>query len=510
MDNLQNLQVLFEQLSPTVFRLDITVPSERAVKILNDTYSELARHANISGFRPGKAPKNILNRHFGKDKIIKESSEGIVENTLWSVIRQKELTVVGRPRIDIDEWGGSEDFRYVATFEVIPQVPEIEYGDIQVKLPIRIIDDKLVDDHLHEIAVRFGSKTLITDRPARLGDIITIEFDGSVPDVMVETVEGEKAWHHFEESMKIELGSNKAIPGLEEALVGMELEEIREAEIKLPDDFADSRVRGKILKVKARLRAIVEVDPMELNDESIKERFKDLGIENLEQLKKVKKDELEAEYQRLDDLECRDQIKEYLSRRSDFPIPEGALRAEFYDLLDKVLTNLRGKGSDIEELLKPDNEEGLKLRKFSWLEAERRVRFNIHIMEIARREAIKVSEEEVANYIMYMGFRQGMKEKDLKSLLRDENFLASTHDEILKNKVLRFISSKVVPERLEINEFKKFAEEQREKSRNMDKEALASMEDPLVRIKREIIPVSTTTTEKSNQSPEQESFQVES
>jgi trigger factor len=475
----------FEQLSPTQYKVKVVVPEERMQRKMNEAYFELSKHASIPGFRPGKAPKNILNRFFGKERIIKEMSEEIVEDTFWPVIKDKELTVVGQPTIEPSEWHEGEEFKYTATIEVLPVIPEIKYDEIKVVLPDRKITDEIIADEIHALQVRMGKLHKVDDRPVQDGDHATLTFEGSVPDVLVNAIEGDVPWSFKQDDLTMELGHGKAIPGLEDAIRGMELEEIKEFELTLPEDFDDFRVRGKILKAKVHLRAIRKVDLPELTDEFVKEKFGEQGIESVEALKKKMGEELESSFIKADDAETIDQIEAWFSKNYDFPLPTSLVKAEFANILDRVLNELKQKDIDIDELMEPENVKGINMRKRSWWQAERLTRINILLQETARREKIGISDEDVANYIMMLAYRQGLKEKDLKLLLGDPNFVSQTKDDILRKRTTSFLVKQVVAARVSEDEFKKLKDDSRKEAIESEQGIVEKMEDPIVVLQRE-------------------------
>ncbi|HDS30363.1 MAG TPA: trigger factor, partial [Firmicutes bacterium] len=453
----------FEQLSPTSYRVDITVPEDMLKGRMQAIYSHLAQEANIPGFRPGKIPHNIINRHYGKERILAEATEEVMNDTFWPLIRDRELTVIGNPRIDTKGWKEGGELKYVAVFEVIPQVPQIDYANIHVILPNREITDDDIEVGLRRFRILFGSQKKITDRPTQTGDFLNVDIEMESKDVTVPTIEGEVPWKMAENDMELELGGGKAIPGLEDALTGVELEEIKQFELTIPDDFPDKRVREKTVSVKARVKEIAEITRAELTDELIKEKLSAQGIETVESLKAKIVQELQSTNARMDERAKSEQIEAHLASDYDFPLPEGMVRAEYNDILDRSLSSLKDSGIDVDEMMKPDNDKGIKLRKRARYQAERMTRLSLLFSEIARREAIHVGDEEVANYIMMQAYHQGLREADLKLLIKDPHFISSTKDNLLRLKVGHFLISKVDVETIPFKEYRDRMEEHYEK-----------------------------------------------
>jgi trigger factor len=469
----------FEQTSPTTWHVAIRVPSEKFKMEQDKIYRDLATNTNIPGFRPGKAPKNILNRHFGKEQILADSYEKVIESTIWPALREKEFTIVGQPRIDFEPWTDGSEFNYRAIFEIVPPIPDIDYESITSTLPVREVTDEILLEELRRLGMRLGESKNITDRTVKNGDLLMINFNGEAPDVTINSLKGEIPWQVTNEMMEVEVGAGKAIIGLDEHLVGMELEEIKEFEFELPDDFSDHRVRGKTIQAKVRLRGIKEITPLKLTDEIIREKFNEQGLENLDDLREKMKAEIETEFSRSDGNDKADQLETSLSIMEGFPLPENLVRSKFAELIDRTLESLNSEGKDTSDLMKEDNEKGIKMRKRARYQAERMVRLDLITREIARKESIDVRHDEVANYLMMVGMRQGLQEKDIKSLLKDPQFVEGTRNDILRKKVTSFLLEKMQVERVSEEKFRGFLDTLREGELSKEKNFVDSIDDPL-------------------------------
>jgi trigger factor len=503
-------QAEFERLSDTRYKIKVSVPPDSFQKKLDETYSELSKHASIPGFRPGKAPRNLLNRYFSPERIIKETADEVVEATFWPVIEKKELTIVGAPHVEQGEWREGEDFTYEATVDVLPPIPQINYEEIKITLPVREVTDEMLEDEIRAFRIRLAEATEIKGRSTQAGDFVIVAFEGLVPDVTISSVEGDAPWGFKDEKMAVELGGGKALPGLEDALLGMELEEIREFELVLPGDFSEPRVRGKSLKAKARLTSIRHLERPELTEQFITDKFGDSGIESIEQLKGKITEELNSTFAQVDDRETIDQIESFFSRNVMFPVPESMLRAEFIDILDRTLNHLKQKDVDINALMEDGNERGRELRKRAWFQAERLNRVNTILREIARKENVKTTAEDVVNYITMLAYRRGLKEKDIKALLSDRKFLEETRDEIQRKQVTHFLLGRVKPERIPMEQFREMMEKAWEESRDHEKSAIEGMEDPFDILKRsaEAHPPESTPAEAAPADPAESTGEV--
>ena len=474
----QTVPADFTELSPTAWKVIVSVPDEKFRKALNKLYGEIAQNIKIDGFRPGKAPHNVINRHYGREKIINETYQDVIEDTLWPVLREKELTVIGPPRIDPGKWEEGGDFTYTAVIEVVPQIPPIDISAIKPMLPERTFSDKELEEELRRMSLRLGEFEAITDRPVQKGDIILASFEGEVEDVEVDSIDGPEPWNIKDENMEVEIGAGRAIAGLEDLFTGMELEEIKDIEITLPDDFGDRRVRGKNLKGKIRVKSVRKVTPAELTDEFIKEKLGEQNIDSLDKLREQVKADVENTHSKLDERSVIDQIESFFSRSFDFPLPEGLVRGRYADILDRALDTIKRDGGDIKKLMSEGNPTGQKVRKRSRYQAERIVKLDLLMREVARKETIGVAQEEVINYIAFLAMRQGIGEKDLRALIQDPQFIESTKDELLRKKVIHFLVEKVAPTRIPEEEFRKMLDDARADGEAHEKHYLDNSDDP--------------------------------
>ena len=132
----------------------------------------------------------ICQNRLPKARWTRDSGEGadLLSHSLWPVLKEKELSIVGHPRIDHDDWKEGEDFNYTAVLEIIPPIPELDYGDIRIILPERELKDEIVDEEIERLGYRMGESTEIKDRPVKDGDFILVDFESETPEVTIETI----------------------------------------------------------------------------------------------------------------------------------------------------------------------------------------------------------------------------------------------------------------------------------------------------------------------------------
>ncbi|HEX9744516.1 MAG TPA: trigger factor [bacterium] len=477
----------FSEISPTAYSVKIVVPADTYKRVMDGKYRELAKDANIPGFRPGKAPRNILNRHFGVENVLKEVVSDVIEQTFWPQIEKKEFMVVGSPRIETGKFEEGKDFEYAAVFEIVPPIPVLNYEDLKVYLPTREVKEERVEEEIRNLSIRMGESEEIKGREAGKGDYAVVELEGEVPDVIVDTLTSDTPWKYHEHDMLIELGAGKAIAGLEDKIIGMELEEIKEFELDLPDDFGDPRVRGKKMNTRVRLKALNEIKLAEITDDFLKERMGQ-SIENIDQLRDRIREEITSNNSQMDKQAITDQVELLLARMDTFPLPEGIVRSEFATVLDKALEDLIERGLDVDGLMDKDNETGQRVRKKARFQAERIARLSLIMAEVSRKESIQVSDDEVLNYIALIAYRSGINQKDLKQWIQDRNFIERTREDLLRKKVTHFLNEKVKTETVETDEFVRMMEQLRTENEELEKKFMKSAKDPLEEMDGDYLP----------------------
>jgi trigger factor len=437
----------YEKIDATQTRVDITITRDDWRKAENKIYAEFASEVQVPGFRPGKAPKNVIERHIGPKQIFDAIKEEVVNNTILAAIKEHKLVPIRRPDINLDqlnelnEMPKTGDFTFTMTVEVWPEVPEFNYKDLKIYVRTRPVTEEDIDKAIESLKLRNAQTNEVTDRPAQHGDWVTFRFKGTVNPEADAKPEGEGGAPEpfvMENVFNIHLGYDESIPGIPEALIGLKKDEEKDFEIIVPETFNPEHLRGRQMKSHVAVLRVNEMILPELTDEYLKDKF---GLENMDDLRANMRLSMENSSQELKRKEANEALEDYFINSVPLSIPSVFIESRKEQILEDMHAYYKRQNQDLDEIMR-DKEQAEKIMNNIGEEAHNQVRLEMVYDEISRREKIEVGAEEVRNYVYTMRNIKMMKDKDLKKLLKDENFILSVRNDIKNRKVIDFLLDK--------------------------------------------------------------------
>ncbi len=363
---------------------EITVPANDIQTRVDDKLAELAQNVNLPGFRPGKVPVSLMKQRYGKS-VMGEVLEQTVNDSTQQAMNDRGLRPAGRPKVEIKTFEEGQDLTYTVEAEILPEIDPMDFGGLELeRLVIEVTEDEL-EKALERIAdANKTGKELEEARPAAKGDLVTIDFEG--------TVDGEPHDGMKGEDMRLELGSGQFIPGFEEQLEGAAAEEDREVTVTFPEDYHAEPLQGKEAVFKVKVKKIEENVAMPIDDSLAQV----LGEETLESLRGKLRTTMEQDYGGLTKSHLKRIVLDKLADSHDFPVPPGMLDAEFNAIWEQIEEDKKNDRLDPEDKEKSEEELKEDYRKI----AERRVRLGLLLSEIAQRNDIQVSPDELNQAVM--------------------------------------------------------------------------------------------------------------
>jgi trigger factor len=293
----------------------IVVPATELEDKVVSRLDELGRTIRLPGFRPGKVPMLILRRRYGPS-VLGEVLESTVQGSSADTIREHNLRPALPPKFDIVSFSEGADLEYKMLVEVLPEIPETNFGDLDIERLIVEVPEENIEAAIQRIAEQ-QRKTEAVERPAENEDILVVDVDGKVGDEAIPGAGGK--------DRQIVLGSAGFIPGFEEQLVGAAAGEHREVRVTFPEDYAVSHLAGKegvfsvaVKEVRQRLPAVVD-DELAVA----------VGLENLAELRQEVREQMERDYAMASRLRLKRALLDKLAERYDFPVPVGMVDMEF-------------------------------------------------------------------------------------------------------------------------------------------------------------------------------------
>ena len=218
-------------------KLSFTIEAEKFEEAMKKVYAKTAKYFTIPGFRKGKAPMQIVEKHYGSEIFYEDTFNELVPDIYDAAIKENNIEAVSRPNIDITQMEKGKDLIFTAIVQIKPEVKLGKYKGIELKKIEYTVSDKEVEHELGHMAERNARLVTIEDRPVEKGDIAVIDFEGSIDGVPFE---GGKAEKH-----ELEIGSNTFIPGFEDQVIGMKLEEEKDIKVNFPEDYFAKDLAGK-------------------------------------------------------------------------------------------------------------------------------------------------------------------------------------------------------------------------------------------------------------------------
>ncbi|GAB5471015.1 MAG: trigger factor [Rhodospirillales bacterium] len=424
---------------------EIMVPAGDIQTRVDGKLAELAQSVNLPGFRPGKVPMSLMKQRYGKS-VMGEVLEQTVNESTQQAMNDRGLRPAGRPKVEIKSFDEGADLTYTVEAEILPEIEPLDFSKMELeRLVIAIGEDELQEALGRIAAANKTSKELEAPRPAAEGDLVTIDFDGTVDGEPHEGMKGEDT--------RLELGSGQFIPGFEEQLVGAETEEEREVTVTFPEDYPAEPLKGKTAVFKVKVKKIEESIASPIDDSLAQT----LGEETLESLRGKVRERMEQDASGAAKAYLKRRVLDRLADSHDFEVPPGMLEAEFNAIWEQIEEDRKNDRLDEEDKDKSDEELKAEYGKI----AERRVRLGLLLSEIAQRNEIEVSPDELNQAVMAEVRRFPGQEKDVIEYFRGSpEAVANLRAPIFEQKVIDHIVdlAQVSERKVSQDEFKSLVE----------------------------------------------------
>lgn len=420
-----------ESVDEVTRKFKVTIPVDHVTKEFEVALGEVVKTASLKGFRPGKAPRDIVEKLHGP-RVRMEVANRLIGSSLQKLLKEHKLNMVGNPEIDIASFEPGKEIEYTANISIFPK-PEITgYESFDIKVPKREAKEEDVQDILKNIQESKATLSKLQFRDtAQVGDVIEAL-------VSVKVDEGQDV---KPEPVVVPLGENRLPKELEEGLVGLKIGEIKEFELVLPEDHREVELRGKKANYKVELQALSERVLPELNDEFVKGL--QYGVETLLELRMRIRGQIDDEIKRNSSADLHAAILDQVIARNNFQVPQILVDDEIRGVLARngALKNSNIKYEEID--VAPFRETFNEM-------ATRRVRSAIIVDRIAEKEKIQVTDEEYRQELSQMAERSGLPQEDLEKYLVKEKMIAGVLMDIQRNKTLDFLAARAKVEYTEL------------------------------------------------------------
>ena len=295
-------------------KLEITVEAEKFDGAIKTVFNKNAKYFNIPGFRKGKAPYQIVEKTYGAQIFYEDAFNEIAGQAYEEALKENKIEAVSKPEIDLVQIEKGKDLIFTAVVSTKPEVTLGKYKGIELKKVEYNVSDEDVEHELGHMAEKNARLVSVEDRPVESGDITVIDFEGFVDG---KAFDGGKAEHH-----ELTIGSNTFIPGFEDQIIGMKLEEEKEINVKFPEEYFSEELKGKDATFKVKLHEIKKKELPELNDDFAKDASE---FDTLDELKASIKEKLEQENANRAKYETEDAAIKAVTDATEVEIPSGMI-----------------------------------------------------------------------------------------------------------------------------------------------------------------------------------------
>jgi len=430
------MKVEVEKQPGSVSTLQIELPPEEVSKEWYAIANNFARFARIPGYRPGKAPRSVIEKRFRKE-IQDELTKKLVSKSYHTAIEQNQLRVVSLTNLEDVQFGQDKSMRFRATVVTAPEFELPEYKNIPVELPDTKISDAEVDAALERLRDQSADFVDVPERGLQMGDFAVIDFEGSIeakpvseiaPQASKNLQGGKKFWLH--------LAPDNFLPKFCEQMLGQKRDETRAITITFPADFPVKELATKEASYTVALREIKEKVPPSLDDAWA---GKLLSGKTLADLRQMIERDLEHEKEHELERAKEGQIVKYLHERVQFELPPALLKNETRRVLGELVQRNRERGIP-DDMLK-DKEKEL-IESAAGLAAHR-LKTNFILHRIAEREKIETSREEVDQQIRAEATRYDISADKMRKELEEHDRLNALAEQIVLGKTLDFLKANV-------------------------------------------------------------------
>ena len=399
-----SLQV--EKLEKNMAKLTIEASAEDFEKAIQKVYLKARGKINIPGFRKGKAPRKLIEKMYGTGVFYEDAANDLIPTAYAEALKECDLEIVSRPEINVTQIEAGKPFIFTAEVAVKPEVTLGEYKGVEVeKSDVEVTEEdinKEVDKEREN-----NSRTIdVDDRAVENGDIIKLDFDGSVDGVPFE---GGKA-----ENYTLTIGSGSFIPGFEDQLIGTKIGEEKDVTVTFPEDYHEKSLAGKEAVFKCKVNAISVKELPEADDEFASEVSE---FETLAEYKEDIKKKLTEKKEKAARAKKEAQAIEKAVENATMEIPDAMIDTQVQSMKEDFARRMQSQGLSLEQYFQFTGMDVKKMHDQMKPEALKRIQNSLVLEAVAKAENIEISDEKVDEEIAKMAEAYKMEVEKLKDLI---------------------------------------------------------------------------------------------
>ena len=425
------MNVKVEKKENSKVEIEFTMDKKQFEEELEKAYKQNAKKFKVPGFRAGMVPRAIVEQTYGESVLYEFVIENTVDDAYRTAVVENNLEIVSRPELDIKQIGKDKDFIFVVNVCVKPQATVKAYKGIEVKKVSTRVTKKDVEAELEKIREKNARIVTVEDRELKNGDISIIDFEGFTDG---KAFEGGKA-----ENFELTIGSGQFIPGFEDQMIGMKVDEQRDINVKFPEEYHVKDLAGKDATFKVKLHEIKEKVLPEIDDEFAKDVSE---FDNLEDYKKDLNKKIKADKENHAKIDMEQEAIDKFIEKVEVTIPEEMIDSEVDKMIEEMNANLSYQGLNIDQYLQYIGTTLDEYKKQMRDQAQRRIKLDLGLEYVAKEEKVEVEEKDIDEKIKELAAQYGNKDDD--SLLKNENARNYMRQQLVYEKTMKVITDNIV------------------------------------------------------------------
>jgi len=403
--------------------IKVSIDKKTMTSYMDEKYEEIKSTVNLKGFRPGKAPREILKRQFGK-AVFSEVLDKVLKDTSTKALEENKIKPAGQPKLDLKTYGEDKELEYVLSVTELPKINIKAISDIKFDQYTVKIDKSETDKRIKEIAKNQPNfKEAPAETKASEGDLIVLDYNATVDDKPFKGSEGKNT--------QLTLGKDLFLKGFDKQLIGVKKNDTKIVEAVLPENFPEKEFANKQSKFTCKIISIKKPEEVKINDDFAK----NLGAKDLEDLNKLVTNQINDEYKNSLDRMSKNQILKELEKFKVEEIPENLIEEEV-----KILS--QGMSEDDVKKNKKNFEEV----------AKKRIKTGLILNEFGEQNQVKVTEQELQTEIQkQLRMMPGQEKMVMDFYQKNPSAVSSLRGTVYEDKIINLIKEKAKPNKKEIS-----------------------------------------------------------
>lgn len=422
-----------DTISGSKVRIEIEVSAHHFEHGLDHAFDAVKGDVELKGFRKGKVPRAMYEKHFGVESLYEEAINHVLQETYVNAVTEHSIEVVSQPKIDLDitKIERGKPFTYVAEVAVKPEITLGEYKGLTMEKQTEEVTEEDINTDLEKLREQNAELVLKEEGTLENGDTAIFDFEGFVDG---EAFEGGKA-----ENYELKIGSGQFIPGFEEQMVGMTIGEEKDVNVTFPEEYQAENLKGKDAVFNIKLHEMKVRELPELNDDFVKDLDKD-GIETVEALREETKTRLQEALVTKNKNAKIDFAVTEATNNATFELPAEMIEEEKNRLMDNVAQQAKQYNLELEQYLQFSGISREDFEKNLRKDAERSLSYNLVIEAIGKAEGIEATEEEREAKYQELADQYNMGMEQVKAAVNDY----AVDSEVIYRKTIDFLVDSLV------------------------------------------------------------------